>query len=103
MATIKNKKSALLRKMIRAILSHIFISIKFAQNYDKVYKVHKIAEYHSPVYFFLITVNIWRRSGFKVRLTSPYATKIGKFIEFFYLFICIGKFYEFSGANVPKH
>ena len=42
-------------------------------------------------------------AGLKVRLTSPYTTKIGKFIEFFYLFICIGKFYEFSGANTPKH
>jgi len=33
----------------------------------------------------------------------PLTTKIGKFIEFFYLFICNGKFYEFSGANTPRH
>ena len=49
------------------------------------------------------TVNIWRRSGLKVRFPSPYATKIGKFIEFFYLLFAPVKFYEFSGANTPKH
>ena len=51
----------------------------------------------------LSTVNIWRRSGLKSSLTSLFGTKIGKFIEFFYLLFAPVKFYEFSGANTPKH
>ena len=72
-----------------------FIKERFLNFYD----IHSKVSYLK----WAVTVNIWRRSGLKSSLTSLFATKIGKFIEFFYLFICIGKFYEFSGANTPKH
>jgi len=84
-------------------LIHKLLSCSFLVGWQKTFRLSPLSKFgvfilFKSLFFFSITssplrlrltVNIWRRSGLKSSLTSPYATKIGKFIEFFYLIFAL--------------